>query len=159
MSKLTEAVDNIKRLSVMFKGMIELADELDKVSSIENHIVELEAAKATNLKENQTLREENDKIIDVININNQRAQDIISEAYNKQEELAKQTEDMCDDKSRKNKEIIDALSASFEIERTAIESELKRSKDELADLKLQIEQSAVSLKDLQDAIASIKEKF
>lgn len=159
MSKLTEASNNIKRLSVMFKGMIELADELDKVSSIENHIQELQSAKLLILKENETLRSENDQIIESINVNNQRAQDIISEAYNKQEELAKQTEDMCDDKSRKNKEIIDALSASFEIERNAVESELKRSKDELADLKLQIEQSAVSLKDLQDAIASIKEKF
>jgi len=159
MSKLIEASNNIKRLSVMFKGMIELADELDKVSSIENHIQELQSAKLLILKENETLRSENDQIIDSINVNNQRAQDIISEAYNKQEELAKQTEDMCDDKSRKNKEIIDALSASFEIERNAVESELKRSKDELADLKLQIEQSAVSLKDLQDAIASIKEKF
>ena len=159
MSKLSEAASNIKRLSVMFKGMIELADEIDKVTSIETHIQELELAKLSILKENESLRAENDQIIESINVNNQRAQDIISEAYAKQEELAKQTEVMCDEKSEKNKTMIDALSASFEIERNAVESELKRSKDELADLKSQIEEQQVVLKDLKEAIASIKEKF
>lgn len=159
MSKLTEASNNIKRLSVMFKGMIELADELDKVSSIENHIAELEAAKATSLKENETLREENDRIIDAINVNNQKAQDIISEAYNKQEQMVLETEKMCDDRSENNKRIIDGLAESFEIEKNQILLNLENTKSELAGLKADIEQHQIILKDLKEAIASIKEKF
>lgn len=159
MSKLTEASNNIKRLSVMFKGMIELADELDKVSSIENHLGELEAAKATSLKENETLRAENDKIIDAINVNNQKAQDIISEAYNKQEQMVLETEKMCDDRSENNKRIIDGLAESFEIEKNQILLNLENTKSELAGLKADIEEHQIILKDLKEAIASIKEKF
>lgn len=159
MSKLTEASNNIKRLSVMFQGMIELADELDKVSSIENHIAELEAAKATSLKENETLRAENDKIIDAINVNNQKAQDIISEAYNKQEQMVLETEKMCDDRSENNKRIIDGLAESFEIEKNQILLNLENTKSELAGLKADIEEHQIILKDLKEAIASIKEKF
>jgi hypothetical protein len=159
MSKLTEAVDNIKRLSVMFKGMIELADELDKVSSIENHIQELEAAKVLILKENETLRAENDQIIESINVNNQRAQDIISEAYNKQEQMVLETEKMCDTRSENNKRIIDGLAESFEIEKNQILLNLENAKSELTGLKSQIEEHQVTLKDLKEAIASIKEKF
>jgi len=159
MSKLVEASNNIKRLSVMFKGMIELADELDKVSSIENHIVELEAAKATSLKENQTLREENDQIIESINVNNQRAQDIISEADLKCKELFAVAEAGV---KAKHEEAEKTLADLF----SSKEEELKKMND-LIDLqnklnetiKSEIEQHQVILKDLKEAIASIKEKF
>lgn len=159
MSKLTEASNNIKRLSVMFKGMIELADELDKVSSIENHIAELEAAKATSLKENQTLRAENDKIIDSINVNNQRAQEIISEADLKCKQLFATAEAGV---KLKHEEAEKSLSDLF----LAKEEELKKMNG-LIDLqnklnetiKADIEQHQVILKDLKEAIASIKEKF
>lgn len=159
MSKLTEASNNIKRLSVMFQGMIELADELDKVSSIENHIAELEAAKATSLKENETLKLENDKIIDAINVNNQAAQNIISEAYNKQEQMVKDAEAGV---KLKHEEAEKSLSDLF----LAKEEELKKMNG-LIDLqnklnetiKADIEQHQIILKDLKEAIASIKEKF
>ena len=159
MSKLTEASNNIKRLSVMFKGMIELADELDKVSSIENHLGELEAAKATSLKENQTLREENDRIIDSINVNNQAAQNIISEADATAKQMVKDAEAAI---KTKHDEAEKSLSDLILVK----EQNLKELND-LIDLqnklnetiKADIEQHQIILKDLKEAIASIKEKF
>ena len=159
MSKLTEASNNIKRLSVMFQGMIELADELDKVSSIENHLAELEAAKATSLKENKTLREENDRIIDAINLNHQKVQDIVTEADLKCKQLFATAEAGV---KLKHEEAEKSLSDLF----LAKEEELKKMNG-LIDLqnklnetiKADIEQHQIILKDLKEAIASIKEKF
>lgn len=159
MSKLTEASNNIKRLSVMFQGMIELADELDKVSSIENHLGELEAAKATSLKENQTLREENDRIIDAINLNHLKVQDIVTEADLKCKQLFATAEAGI---KLKHEEAEKSLSDLF----LAKEEELKKMNG-LIDLqnklnetiKADIEQHQIILKDLKEAIASIKEKF
>ena len=159
MSKLTEASNNIKRLSVMFKGMIELADELDKVSSIENHIAELESSKLLILKENQTLRAENDQIIESINVNNQKAQDIISEAdlkckqlfataeagvKLKHEEAEKSLSDLILVKEQNLKELNDLIDLQNKLNET---------------IKADIEQHQIILKDLKEAIASIKEKF
>ena len=47
MSKFKDASENIKRLQVMFKGLIELAEVMDNVDSIENYITELENKKVS----------------------------------------------------------------------------------------------------------------
>lgn len=143
----------------MFQGMIELAGELDKVSSIENHLAELEAAKAMSLKENQTLREENDRIIDAINLNHQKVQDIVTEADLKCKQLFATAEAGV---KLKHEEAEKNLSDLF----LAREEELKKMNG-LIDLqnklnetiKADIEQHQIILKDLKEAIASIKEKF
>ena len=159
MSKLTEAVDNIKRLSVMFKGMIELADELDKVSSIENHIVELEAAKATSLKENQTLREENDRIIDAINLNHLKVQDIVTDADLKCKELFAVAEAGVKAKHEEAEKTLADLFSSKEEELKKMNGLIDLQNKLNETIKSEIEQHQVILKDLKEAIASIKEKF
>ena len=159
MSKLTEASNNIKRLSVMFKGMIELADELDKVSSIENHLGELEAAKATSLKENETLREENDRIIDAINLNNQKAQDIVTEADLKCKQLFATAEAAIKTKHDEAEKNLSDLILVKEQNLKEL-NDLIDSQDKVNNLiKSQIEEHQIILKDLKEAIASIKEKF
>ena len=45
MSKFKDASENIKRLQVMFAGLNELADAMDKVDSLESYAVELEDEK------------------------------------------------------------------------------------------------------------------
>jgi len=159
MSKLIEASNNIKRLSVMFKGMIELADELDKVSSIENHIVELEAAKATSLKENQTLREENDRIIDAINLNHLKVQDIVTEADLKCKELFAVAEAGVKAKHEEAEKTLADLFSSKEEELKKMNGLIDLQNKLNETIKLEIEQHQVILKDLKEAIASIKEKF
>jgi hypothetical protein len=159
MSKLIEASNNIKRLSVMFKGMIELADELDKVSSIENHIVELEAAKATSLKENQTLREENDRIIDAINLNHLKVQDIVTEADLKCKELFAVAEAGVKAKHEEAEKTLADLFSSKEEELKKMNGLIDLQNKLNETIKSEIEQHQVILKDLKEAIASIKEKF
>lgn len=143
----------------MFKGMIELADELDKVSSIENHIVELEAAKATSLKENQTLREENDRIIDAINLNHLKVQDIVTEADLKCKELFAVAEAGVKAKHEEAEKTLADLFSSKEEELKKMNGLIDLQNKLNETIKLEIEQHQVILKDLKEAIASIKEKF
>lgn len=143
----------------MFKGMIELADELDKVSSIENHIVELEAAKATSLKENQTLREENDRIIDAINLNHLKVQDIVTEADLKCKELFAVAEAGVKAKHEEAEKTLADLFSSKEEELKKMNGLIDLQNKLNETIKSEIEQHQVILKDLKEAIASIKEKF
>lgn len=159
MSKLTEASNNIKRLSVMFKGMIELADELDKVSSIENHLAELEAAKATSLKENQTLREENDRIIDAINLNHLKVQDIVTEADSKCKQLFATAEAGVKLKHDEAEKSLSDLILAKEEELKKMNGLIDLQNKLNETIKADIEQHQIILKDLKEAIASIKEKF
>lgn len=159
MSKLTEASNNIKRLSVMFQGMIELADELDKVSSIENHLAELEAAKATSLKENQTLREENDRIIDAINLNHLKVQDIVTEADSKCKQLFATAEAGVKLKHDEAEKSLSDLILAKEEELKKMNGLIDLQNKLNETIKADIEQHQIILKDLKEAIASIKEKF
>ena len=57
MNKFKEASENIKKLQVMFNGLIELSSEMDKVDSLENHINELSSKKNDMLNEIDTISE------------------------------------------------------------------------------------------------------
>lgn len=159
MGALNEASENIKRLSAMFKGLVNAADEIDKMGSLENHVLELGYAKTAIVKENEGLELENKQLLESINLNTQKAKQILADAYAQQEELAKATEQMCDDKSAKNKELIDALTFESDVEQKKIEAELKKAKDLLADLNTQIKEEGLKLESLKAEIATIKEKF
>lgn len=60
MGILKEGSENIKRFGQMFKSMIDLADELDKIDSLENYVNELEA------KKNLALQSISDKETDCV---------------------------------------------------------------------------------------------
>jgi chromosome segregation ATPase len=51
MSKFKDASDNIKRLAVIFQGLVDLGSELEKVDSLENHVKELEVSKGLLISE------------------------------------------------------------------------------------------------------------
>lgn len=57
MSKFKDASENIKRLQVMFAGLNELADAMDKVDSLESYAVELEDKKASLVKDCEALKD------------------------------------------------------------------------------------------------------
>ena len=47
MSKFSEASETIKRLQVMFKGLLDLSEAMDSIDSLENHVGELELKKTS----------------------------------------------------------------------------------------------------------------
>lgn len=57
MSKFKDASENIKRLQVMFAGLTELADSMDKVDKLETYVVELEDKKSKLFNECEALKE------------------------------------------------------------------------------------------------------
>ena len=57
MSKFKDASENIKRLQVMFSGLTELADAMDKVDSLEGYTIELEDKKGKLFNECEALKE------------------------------------------------------------------------------------------------------
>lgn len=66
MGKLQEASENIKRLSAMFKGLVEASDEIDKMGSLEGHVAELELSKVQLLKGNEDLIKQNSRMMELI---------------------------------------------------------------------------------------------
>lgn len=57
MSKFKDASENIKRLQVMFSGLTELADSMDKVDKLETYVVELEDKKSKLFNDCEALKE------------------------------------------------------------------------------------------------------
>lgn len=154
--KLQEASENIKRLSVMFKGLIEAADEIDKMGSLENHVKELEFKKISLVKENEELKSDNDQVIEAINANNQRASDVIKDAESKAlviVEAAKAEASIKLAESAKN-----ANETHSKLVEKLNETELLLKKDvaQLAFIKIQIVEESKKLEEIQTQLASIK---
>lgn len=143
----------------MFQGMIELADELDKVSSVENHLAELQTDKSK-------LMEQNDKLVqDLIQANasiekaNLEFNQILADAKATSDQMIKNAEAAI---KTKHDEAEKSLSDLILVKEQNLKelNDLIDSQDKVNNLiKSQIEEHQVVLKDLKEAIASIKEKF
>jgi hypothetical protein len=154
--KLQEASENIKRLSVMFKGLIEAADEIDKLGSLENHVKELEIKKVTLIKECDTLSKDNDVIIESINSNNQRASDVLKDAESKALEITKDAQKIAEDKITKSAADANNIHASLLNKNKEVEALLKKDIAQLAFVKSQILEESKKLEVIQTQLASIK---
>lgn len=156
MSKFKEASENIKRLSSMFKGLIEIGEEMDKVESLENHIAELEQSKAQLLKLNGELQKENSNALDSINENEAKAKAIKQEA----DADAKNT---IDDANSKAQSIVDSAKAEAEAMLSVAVKKVEQfhldvdsAADELEKIKAQIVEESSKLEAIQNQLASIK---
>lgn len=134
MSKFKEASENIQRLSVMFSGLNELGVELEKISSIENHVNELNAKKTSLAEEVDTL------------------QSIYDEEKAQTEIIKKQNEDKIKAANvQAEKIIVDARAEAVAVAANAarISDDAKVAcRDLQADYKKQIELAKVELADL-----------
>lgn len=156
MSKFKEASENIKRLSSMFKGLIEIGEEMDKVESLENHIAELEQSKAQLLKLNGELQKENSNAIDSINENETKAKDTKSKA-----EIV--SKEIIDDANSKAQSIVDSAKAEAEAMLSVAVKKVEQfhldvdsAADELEKIKAQIVEESSKLEAIQNQLASIK---
>lgn len=156
MSKFKEASENIKRLSAMFKGLIEVGEEMDKVESLENHIAELEQSKAQLLKLNGELQKENSNVLDSINENESKVLVYKQEVEAKAQLIKLEAE-------QKAQSIIESAKAEAEqmlvLSVKKVEefnSQAEAASSELEKIKFQIVGESSKLEAIQNKLASIK---
>lgn len=156
MSKFKEASENIKRLSTMFKGLIEISEEMDKVESLENHVAELEQSKEQLLKLNGELQKENSNALDSINENEAKASDT-------KEKASIEAQNLINEANAKAQSIIDSAKSEAEAMLSlavkkveTFHNDVDSAADELEKIKSQIVEESAKLQEIQDKLASIK---
>lgn len=156
MGKLQEASENIKRLSAMFKGLVDAADEIDKMGSLEGHVAELELAKSKLLEECQKLSDHNTETSKEISANAELAKQVLEEAKESAAKIvadAQVSQAMLERKSARDK-------AAFEIEvgkiKADLESGIERAKADLIILEVQVKDKSAKLEEINAALEKIK---
>lgn len=156
MSKFKDASENIKRLQVTFKGLIDLADAMDSIDSLENHVKELEIKKASlinviegldkdKLNAQDNLKKLNDDfVLEVEKIEKYKKQEV--EKLNK--ELAKLRMTMLDERS-------DFSKAMTKLEIAAHES-LESKKSQCCKLDAELADKSAKLASVTEALDKIK---
>ena len=156
MGTLQEASENIKRLSAMFKGLVEASDEIDKMGSLEGHVVELELAKAKLLKEQEELSKQNNEAVNAISSNAALAEKVLEDAKASAAKIvadAQVSQAMLERKASRDK-------AAFEIEigkiKADLESGIERARAELEILQVQVKEKSEKLEEINAALEKIK---
>lgn len=145
MGKFSEASQNIRRLSAMFKGLMDMSEEMDKVDSLETYTKELEASKNKLLDEKEALLESKKSLEEQCLASKELADKILSEAKAKAAAMAEQN-------AKDQISVAEDIKAAFE----KCDKEIMEQK--LAFIaELEVEQLA--LKDLKAEFASQKAKL
>lgn len=138
MSKFQDAADNIKRLSVVFQGLIEIGAELEKIESIDNQVIELNAQKDKLLKEVENIGEVKSKaqmaankrqseLYDILCANEAKAEAVLVKAREEAVAVAEQAEKLYQAAQNDSQ----ALAASAKAEVFAAKKELSLLNEEL----------------------------
>lgn len=140
----------------MFKGLVEAADEIDKIGSLENHVKELESKKMSLIKENDDLKSDNDQVIEAINANNQRASDVIKDAESKALVIVEAAKAEASNKIAESARNANETHGKLVDKLNETELLLKKDVAQLAFIKNQILEESKKLEEIQFQLASIK---
>lgn len=153
MSKFKDASENIKRLQVMFSGLIELGDLMDKVDNLDGYVIELEGKKVSLLKDCELLKVDKqmldveykstkDKLANLVADSHKEASDIVANASVKAEKLVKDADSkvkeidvLVEEKLKKYQDKIQAMN----LELKASEEKVKASEAKLKEVNLALE--------------------
>lgn len=141
MSKFKDASENIKRLQVMFSGLIELGDLMDKVDNLESYAVELEDKKGKLDKDISSLKISKDNLLkefeaarvkwsEMLADNESRAAKIIADAESKALGIIEAAQA----KSKEIDSLIDVKIKKYELAAQSLVSELKASELKLREV-------------------------
>lgn len=157
MSKFKDASETIKRLQVMFAGLNELADAMDKVDSLESYAVELEDKKSKLFNECEALKESKEVLEKEFEVAKDKAPSVILETETRAAQLVE------DAKAKAAQIVADAQSKSKEID-TLIDDKIKKYDAKLQGLVLEIKASEkkvsaseLKLKEVNEALEKIIE--
>ena len=156
MSKFKDASENIKRLQVMFSGLIELADAMDKVDSLESYAVELEDKKGKLDKDISSLKVSKDNLLKEFEAarvklsammidNESKAVKIIADAESKALVIIEAAQA----KSKEIDSLIDVKIKKYELAAQSLVAELNASDEKL-------KASELKLKEVNQALEKIK---
>lgn len=156
MSKFKDASENIKRLAVMFKGLTDLADAMDSIDSLENHVKELESSKVKLLDENLMIQKSNEELGNV----NKSALQLSSDLKFQYQEQMKSQSKLLDD----HKQLIKVECESYKIEKQKefdkfsydLQNKLDTKVENLKILDIEIELKSKKLEDINTALEKIK---
>lgn len=159
MSKFKDASENIKRLQVMFKGLIELAEVMDNVDSIENYITELENKKVSLTKYLVSIEESIKFSLLKLNSTNKEIETKKIQAEKQVEEILSQTEKHAEEINGKLILEKEKIQSTLNDEVKAFEIEIEELKDKSKTLSDEIELKELKLKEVTEALEKIKGKF
>ena len=159
MSKFKDASENIKRLQVMFKGLIELSDSMDSLDSIENHINELES-KRTHLlglidSVNANLSQAEMKLAKVNADYDQEIKNFEKIKLEQELSLSKAAEEskkLLSNKKKKNYKTVQKIEADSK-------AKVEAKKLELAKLDAELIEKTKKLEEVTEALNKIKGSF
>lgn len=156
MSKFKDASENIKRLQVMFNGLIELSSEMDKVDSLETYVVELEDKKSKLFNDCEALKESKEVLEKEFEVTKDNLSSTLVDSELKVVKI------LGDAEAKAAQIVADAQSKSKEID-LLIAEKLKKYDAKLQGLVLEIKASEekvsaseLKLKEVNEALEKIK---
>lgn len=156
MSKFKDASENIKRLAVMFKGLVDLSESMDSIDSLENHIAELEINKSKLIESNLNLQKANDELNNINKSLLELSSDLKFQYQEQQNSQSKLLED--------KKQLIKADCESFKLEKQKefekfdadLQSKLASKVLNIKGLDVEIESKSKKLEEINAALEKIK---
>lgn len=156
MSKFKDASENIKRLQVIFSGLTELADSMDKVDKLETYVVELEDKKASLVKDCEALKESKEVLEKEFEVTKDNLSSTLVDSELKVvkilEDAKAKAAQIVADAQAKSKEIdalIDDKIKEYDAKLQGLVLEIKASEDK-------VKASELKLKEVNEALEKIK---
>jgi hypothetical protein len=156
MQKLKDAAENIKRLSVMFKGLVEVAEEVDKVAALEDHSKALELKRDQMLSAIHAMDEQKAAAAEYCSAADKYGKEVIEQANKDSAAIAEST-------ISKAQAIIEEAKGQAVLAAAEAKGEEMRAKEEFAkaqvdldQLKLMVADESAKLEAIQNQLAAIK---
>lgn len=156
MSELKDAAENIKRLSVQFKGLLALADHIEKIESIEGDLPQIEAKRDALVAECKDLADKSVQLQDSIFLSQQQSKSVMDAAHKEAADINIKALEEAEQLIEKAKsEAADkVLAIAQEYNQTA--DKVKEATDKLISLQTQCAEEQLKLEQIQQQLAAIK---
>jgi cell division septum initiation protein DivIVA len=158
MSAFNKAVGDIRRIAEQFKGIIELADELDKVGSLQQAANEAKSAHTMNVAMVNKAKEEHAAAIVLVKEANEKAQKMVSDATSEADSLVKEAMDRASgivvNGQAEGKKILTGVYNK----KADIDNQVSVAQQELVNTNQSITHAKKILADLKEQLADIRKK-
>ena len=156
MSKLREAAENIKRLSVMFKGIVELGEEIEKVSALEEYCADLERARDAKLAEIEGIDKQKAESAESCSAADKYGKEVIEQANKDSAAIAESAISKAQAiiEEARGEAVLAAAEAKGEEMRA--KEELQKASVDLEQLKLLVADESAKLEAIQAKLAEIR---
>lgn len=159
MSAKQKAVEDIKKLARMFKGLIDVSEELEAMGSVEQATLELKAkhakAEADAKKALEELESANFKVETAM----QKASDVEMSAKNTAQLILKEAHDQADGILAAVNADTQSIVMAAQAKRDAIDAEVVKATGELKQLNAQIADKQAVMDELEARLNELKAKF